>query len=496
MLHTIAEALKDVGWVRQRTGVAFPKLPDGSPKLPDLCPMPNELRTLLSDPGRAAHVWGVVANINDLISDNFVFAPSNIEPVNDNTLDSSAKSALRTLRDFCLSPSDNFNQNNAIHDSAARRFAEDFLRVAALYHDIGKIVDSDRHVARGVHIMRDISDIYREGFEHSLLEGRFEDKHNFWTLLSHHDTFGGLCTGECSLPAFSQMESWAGDPRSIAPHRSPAAVLSYLLLLNIADADSSMWGPPLELGGLRTVEASRYFADWRDVKSLLWDDQHRPYGQPKVLPRQAFKEALLKVAARPKNVIERLTRIVTTSYRVKIKGNDFLLDETEVKKLVEDELEVLHGHRLEVFCNLFTRFCKIDYGRRFFDVIMQHVLLDAEHGLQESGAARDKYECPKEQEVRLRKGLELASPEFYAKRTWCLKEMTRRICSIMRRIVDDYGDLVSREPAVPLMCIVMANIMPRGNTKTAWAICSALKEHESRVLAWISEEVAVSPYSG
>jgi hypothetical protein len=75
--------------------------------------------------------------------------------------------------------------------------------------------------------------------------------------------------------------------------------------------------------------------------------------------------------------------------------------------------------------------------------------------------------------------------------------MTRRTCSILKRIVDDYGSSVDGDPRMaPLMCIVMANLMPEFKSKTAWAICRALKEHESRALAWISEEVAVSPYAG
>ena len=486
----IAEALKGLKWASGR-GETLPELL-GSPGEAEVktWPMGEDLNKLLGNQTVGPHIGGVVANVNAMIANTF-------SPVlaDDPRCDDPVADQLKALHRFCLQQEDRSNLNSVLRTPGDLAAAQTFLRVAALYHDIGKIIGNDRHVSRGVHLMRDVNDEDREAFEQGLMEGRFEDKHNFWTVLSHHDIFGCLCTGEAALPALSQMVSWAGGPSIVEPHRSPAAVISYLLVLNLADMDSSL---RFLIKGLRTVEAKRYLEDWQTVVSLLWDSGLR---RSKEISRETFKEALLNIAGHPERAIERVVRIVTTSYRMNM-PNELLLDESEVKKLVEDELDMLHGARLEMFCYLLARFCKIDYGRRFFDAIMLFTLLEHRLLVRTDGSkdfedpdpkARSHVPRPTEQ----RWTDELWDKELTRRRSACLQEMTRHVCSILKRIVDDYGDSVAGDRrSAPLMCIVMANVMPNNDSKTAWPICRALKEHESRALAWISEEVAVSPYGG
>ncbi len=496
LITRISEEIKNLKWVYKK-GKKTPSI-NGFPEnvnwdeLEDW-PMHEELNEQLipkeSDKNvqrekerTASHVRGVVASINELISGDFELTTSG-----DSEFDKDVQERLRIVRRFCLMNRDIKNRISVIQNKDAIEFATKFLRVAALYHDIGKIIDSDRHVSRGVHLMRDVNEEDRKAFEHELMGGGFEDKHNFWTLLSHHDIFGCLCTGEGSLPALSQMVSWSGD-KIMEFHKSPAALVSYLVLLNTADGDSSLRFVS-KLNGLRTVEAKRYLEDWETVKNMLWDDNNK---MPNETTREQFRESLLSWASHPETTIERITRLITTSYRMQV-SSDLLLDESEVRKLVEDELEMLHGARLQMFCYLFARFCKIDYGRRFFDVVMLFELLDRNHGLCKRADGLPCYEYPKE--TPFIEGL--SDDEWASRRSACLKAMTRRTCSILKRLVDDYGSSVKGDPRVaPLMSIVMANLMPGFKPKTVWAICRALKEHEARALAWISEEVAVSPYAG
>jgi hypothetical protein len=511
-LHEIAKAVEDLAWIYNKDGTRKPEL-SGFPDNVDWdktenWPMKKELRRLLNiekndiSPNLteqekkehekkekekekvSSHIRGVVASINEMILNKFILTPSGKSSVHKDH-DDTVSEELRKVLKFCLKLQDRENKNSVIDNENNLCFAQNFLRVAALYHDIGKIIGSDRHVSRGVHLMRDVSNKDRTSFEEWLMEGHFVDKHNFWTLLSHHDIFGCLCTGEASLPALSQMVSWSGN-HSLKPYKSPAALVSYLMLLNAADGDSSLRFKS-NLNGLRTVEAKRYIADWNTVKNLLWDKDN--YRSTEV-SREEFKESLLKTAGNPEETIERITRLITSSFRMLV-SSDLLHNESEVRKLVEDELDMLHGARLQMFCFLFARFCKIDYGLRFINVIMLHELLD--NGLFKREDKNPVYEFP----MDFIQVVNINDPKYEECRSATLREMTRRVCSVLKRIVDDYGDSVAGDARkAPLMCVVMANLMPEEKSKTAWAICRALKEHESRALAWISEEVAVSPYGG
>ncbi|HUU39923.1 MAG TPA: hypothetical protein VMW42_03180, partial [Desulfatiglandales bacterium] len=394
LITEIANAVKNLAWVYGPDGTRQPQL-EGFPDKVDWSllknwPMSKELGKLLDLEENKEkekicnHIRGVVASINELICNNFRLTPSG-----NKNYDDSVSEELRKAHRFCLRLREKDNPDTVLQSEGGLLFAQNFLRVAALYHDIGKIIGNDRHVSRGVHLMRDVNNTDREAFEQGLMGGCFEDKHNFWTLLSHHDIFGCLCTGEASLPALSQMVSWSGDHSIIEPYKSPAALVSYLMLLNVADGDSSLsFGS--KLNGLRTVEAKRYLADWNTVKNLLWD---KDILRPKEVSREVFKEGLLRSAGHPEGTIERITRMITSSYRMQM-SSDLLLDESEVRKLVEDELDMLHGARLQMFCYLFARFCKIDYGLRFINVIMLFELLNEDHGLLMRKDEIPLYEYP------------------------------------------------------------------------------------------------------
>lgn len=509
LMSSIADALKNVSWKSQTQLASYEKVRQGLKEL--RIPMWEELETLLTpvtqdqakdyeERNRTCdHIWGVVASINQIIDGHY-----QLLRVNEYNVDNMAERLLNTIQEFCLT-----DAIGSVHLApTGLQFAKDFLRVAALYHDIGKSITHDRHVSRGVHLMRDVDASTRRSFESDLLASEFADKHNFWTLLSHHDTFGVLCTGEASLAALSQMVSWSGDPDPRNTHRSPAALVSYLVLLNLADGASSLRFGRAPQKELRTLEVRRYLDDWNFVKSKLWVEGEHPF--PAKISREGFVKALLDHASHPEQTIERITRIITTCYRMEItreKTDDLLANESEVRKMVEEELDTLHGAKFQRFCHLFARFCKIDYGLRFFRVMMLHEALNTQHQLLErndssvaqKGTPKDRKNKPSLASsvdgypYKGARRLDFA-PE---RRTQCLQEMTRLICSVLKRFVDDYGDSVKGDgSAAPLMCIVMANLMPESNPRTAWAICDALKKHDSRALTWISEEVAVSPYGG
>jgi hypothetical protein len=343
--------------------------------------------------------------------------------------------------------------------------------------------------------MRDILESDRRSFEVELFSGSFKDKHDFWSLLRHHDVIGCLCTGEASLPAVFEMTSWTGHGgNSIPPNKSLAAYVSYLVLLNIADSDSSLFFNKFTPHtGLPTIEARRYLEDWKRIKNYLWEEiqwQGNTIRRGETLKREEFKNWLLEVASHPEYAITRIARIVVTAYRMCLPKEE--LHDPEVERLVEDELQMLHGARIEDFCYLFARFCKIDYGLRFFQVLMTHELLEEGENLVERSVQDEPdYVCPS----KIVEVTSLGANERERRKWKCLARMTHRTCQILQRIVDDYGHLVRGDGrSTPLLCVVMAGLMPENERNTAWAICRALKRRSSRALGWIADEVGVGLY--
>jgi hypothetical protein len=186
--------------------------------------------------------------------------------------------------------------------------------------------------------------------------------------------------------------------------------------------------------------------DWVKIKDFLWDGV---YHHPKNLSREEFKEFLLDNASHPKRTIERIARIITTSYRMEVAGDlmcdeyDLMHDESEVKTLVENELSMLHGSRFQTFCQLFSRFCKIDYGLRFFQLVMRFVLVNRSYLCIKKDMS--PFVPPSADSIIKNQNILTDQMQRKICRSNCLKQMTRHTCSILKRFVDDYGSSVTGE---------------------------------------------------
>ena len=95
--------------------------------------------------------------------------------------------------------------------------------------------------------------------------------------------------------------------------------------------------------------------------------------------------------------------------------------EYEIQSLVEEELQSLLGPRFEHFCYCFAWFCKLDYGLRFFYLVMRTALED-------EGLLKNK----KNISVKREKLLEHKA----------LRIMVVYTCLVLQRIVQEYGHLV------------------------------------------------------
>jgi hypothetical protein len=474
--------LKELRWEFKEdpgSGTRERKLPNF--KVPDNWPMALKLNELILDPqkpynGAGQHIKGVIASINEIVAPDLKPGIFHIRS-GDRDTDQLAEKLMWNIHQFCI------QCGQIISEPQESEFAVGLLRIAALYHDIGKWISNDHHVSRGVHLMRDVSTKDRNDI--CDIFNNFNERRSFWYILRHHDIFGCMCTGEASFPSFYDMVSWSGiENLESAPNRKLVANLSYVALLNIADSDSSLFFNVFtKLQGITAVEVTRYLSDWNDLKGFLWDE----VANRNHVKRELFKAWLLEISGRPECTIRRLGRLVSSCYRAVMP--DEPLVENEVARLVEDELQMLHGSRFEQFGQLFARLCKVDYGLRFFYLLMKHELLDPEAPLITRVNTKEKEEVfPKNLKV-----IKLSDAEREQRRTRCLRRMVHRTCRIFERIVEDFRPLLHGDTrATPLLSVNMSGLMVP--PETGWAICRALKENSSSGLGWISDEIGVRLY--
>jgi hypothetical protein len=331
-------------------------------------------------------------------------------------------------------------------------FAKAFMRTAALYHDIGKTISDDRHVSRGVHLIEDVIEGGRRSIES--LFGDLWDAECLLALLKHHDVFGCLCTGEASLPALADMIQWISPTpfADAASGKSVIAQLSLLNWLNIADSDASLLR---YYGGVTTVEALRYLQDWRLVVGSF---EKNPSASVK---HDDFATWAMDEASSADKTVERIARIVATCWRMETR--DVALGRGQaIMTLVQRQLLALHGPRFQRFCWRFARFAKLDYGLKFFDVLMKDAMFE--------NSAR----VPDDQ---------------------ALRTMVASTCSILARIVEEYGHLVDdgRRPSLRLGVDMSKLSSPR---ETGAAISRALRNAQTSAgaLRWIVGEISIWLY--
>jgi hypothetical protein len=435
----------------------------------DSWPLAAKLRQMAAKsengPGRwvGPHVAAVIASVNGTLGGAFPesFFVTTGDPKYDRAAHRLADDAYRD----CWGTNDSIPLDHPPYFGSEQqaKFAEGFLRVAALYHDIGKTISDDRHVSRGVHVIVDLDRSNRRD-----MESFFRDSWNtrcFLALLKHHDVYGCLCTGEASLPALGDMISWTSSiEMEPASGRSALAQFSFLNWLNIADSDASLLQ---YLGGITTVEANRYLQDWKLVTDFI--KKRLEFKQP--AKRAEFTEWAITEASRGDSTIRRIARLVATCFRT-VTGWIDSQRESEIQTLVEEELQALHGPRFQKFARRFTRFVKLDYALRFFYVLMDGALDD--QGL----TSRDQRQSKDAPEL---------SP--------ALRRMVSWTCAILDRIVAEYGRLVEGEvPAAVRLGVDMSKLMTPN--ETGKAIRDALRSASGAAGAhrWIVDETSVWLY--
>jgi hypothetical protein len=217
-----------------------------------------------------------------------------------------------------------------------------FLRVAALYHDIGKAINTDRHPTIGWYLVSSMYPAERVKLQAMLTRTELR---TLLTIIRDHDKFGVLSTGEASLPLLASITNLIQEDVKVQEQR-----LTALMLVSLADMSASF--------PLRSCVAETVLQDWsRFIKALenAWGDRGR------LLPQ------VLKEAQQYENTVERIGRLVREASRDPV-GQWAEINDSE---LISDVLKTTFMNRIDVFCQDFALVAKLDYSLRFFRLVVK-----------------------------------------------------------------------------------------------------------------------------
>jgi hypothetical protein len=279
------------------------------------------------------------------------------------------------------------------------------LKVAALFHDIGKVIRRANHPQIGVNLLRS----YDEGQSRDLLKYLVYDdekentpsKYNRFSLLAsiiqHHDKFGVVSTGEGALPIFSDILYFSSNKGAI---RGINKNVTSVMLLNLADIaavctvvdaekkpalaladsifklrksrfplnesdlkkDEELANQLLNLRkcsdtclGLTPEKMSTVLEDW----NILLDAISATGGD-----RTLLKRNLLNIEQNPSRGIARILRLLTEAAQTS--GAPGLIKHMSPTSVESVLVGMLGPQEFQSFCEQFATVVKLDYALDFF----------------------------------------------------------------------------------------------------------------------------------
>jgi hypothetical protein len=314
------------------------------------------------------------------------------------------------------------------------------LRLGALYHDIGKYIIKERHPTIGWYVAEYI-DPKEKAHLRQVLAERDEYFQLLLTIIRDHDQFGVLSTGEASYPILLRAA------RPVLSTLQPQHVLSALMMCNLADM----------VGTFRVdgQAVDRLVHDWEWMLRALKECE---------LSGANLDELVFKQASEVTSVSERIWRLLVEASRrfperKKELGN---------KDLVTNALRMVFGNdpALSQFARQFTRICKLDYGKKFFEALIEYC---------------EGPRNPKIGRLPLRSSLE--RPED-------VENVVYAALSILKRITTTYGAMLESGPGMGnLIGVEMKDLTPESAPeKTARIIDLIVRQHYPG-LTWMMSDV-------
>jgi len=274
----------------------------------------------------------------------------------------------------------------------------EILKVAALYHDIGKVIRKDNHPRLGVNILRNMYEGERSNMVKKLVMNsdsqNTKSEHRFQLLCSiveHHDKFGVVSTGEGSLALFSDILYFRSDEKAIAGIKKN---ITSVMILNLADiaavctADDDTKKRASDLVTAILNDRSLLKSHEYDELCKIWNDENSYYGlrYEKVTNiledwkelidvtkhisgnRTKLREHLMRLDQNPARTMKRIIRLIKEScYATECNSLLEWVTETDVESTL---VSFFGSHQFLDFCVKFAYIVKMDYGLKFFKGIV------------------------------------------------------------------------------------------------------------------------------
>lgn len=280
---------------------------------------------------------------------------------------------------------------------------KDLLRVAALYHDLGKVIRRANHPPLGANLLRGSN----EAAAHALLdylvhaeeEPQTPSRHERFSLIAsviqHHDKYGVVGTGEAALPIFSDIPYYRSERGKLPSIKKN---VTSVMLVNLADIAAVCTAPANERAAAcelaravgqarRSQDADTELARLEDLATLTAQDNcflgldkarlDRVLGDWMLLmkaidttegDRTQLKARLVDIEQNPARAVQRILRLLqvaaTRCGATALLGH---LSPTSVENVL---VGTLGPHRFERFCRQLAVAAKFDYGLDFFSAIM------------------------------------------------------------------------------------------------------------------------------
>ena len=222
-----------------------------------------------------------------------------------------------------------FNRSTLDHNEV-----DSFLLVAALYHDIGKVIHKDRHPLEGYQYIKNVDKTEARRLSEMLGEDR---SRLLGQIIRFHDLFGVIGTGEGSLPVLADTVTYHASTLT-----EQITTISLLLFVNLADISGVI--------PLTSVKAGTLGSDWQQLRRHL----EQANGD-----RQQFANDLVRSGQNPAAAIERIRRLLLE------RPPDAMRSGLDDPAKIGEILGVTMGTQFHEFWTDFALICKLDYCLRF-----------------------------------------------------------------------------------------------------------------------------------
>ncbi len=222
--------------------------------------------------------------------------------------------------------------------------AKGYIAVAALYHDVGKIIQRERHSTIGYYHLQ-CSD------EQAALRSMFCTELDHWLFLHiirFHEVFGVISTGEGSLAALVDL-----IPMRQMSEAERLGILHIFLRITLAD-----------IAGTITVRESK-------IRNMMQDLGRAARAMPsggkgtQLNTGRGFREALIEVDTSVGRAVARIQRMLAETGLPEYQ-------DTGLDIVIERELMAIQGSNVRQFANTFAHVCKLDYLLRFVRALQNH----------------------------------------------------------------------------------------------------------------------------